>query len=42
MTLKQYTVLLELYNEFNEAFQCLSFEIQSEFYDILYCRKEAT
>jgi len=36
MTEKQYQILLELYHEYNEAFECLSAEIKTKYYNLLY------
>ena len=36
MTAKQYSILLDLFNEMNAEFQRLSDETKSEFMDILY------
>lgn len=38
MSHTQFLALLNLYNEFNEAFKLLPCQIKNEFYDILYKR----
>ena len=39
MTAKQYSILIDLFNEMNAEFQRLSIETKDEFMDILYGRK---
>lgn len=38
MTDTQYRVLLDLFNEWNEAFHSLSAEVKGKFYDRLYAK----
>lgn len=40
MTRKQYAILLELFHQYNAAFQSLDEKIKELFFDYLYCRKD--
>lgn len=42
MTKLQYALLLRLHHEFSEAFFQLSAEIRTEYFDILFGRKQPT
>ena len=38
MSDRQYQVLLDLFNEWNEAFHSLSADVKAKFYDRLYAK----